>query len=156
MGSPVRAGASAAPNEAGSGLSLVPMEGQAEALDYLFMADCREGGTAGRDDDGQDEESIVSGSDISTEEDSDDAEMEDDELLATTSARRTRRRRAEAQYAGNVSEVSEHSASSPVGSGSDDQDWSGCNSSGSAAGDSDDGRSSVSSVDEEIPTNLFT
>ncbi|CBZ29815.1 metallo-peptidase, Clan MC, Family M14 [Leishmania mexicana MHOM/GT/2001/U1103] len=156
VGSPVRAGASAAPNEAGSGLSLVPMEGQAEALDYLFMADCREGGTAGRDDDGQDEESIVSGSDISTEEDSDDAEMEDDELLATTSARRTRRRRAEAQYAGNVSEVSEHSASSPVGSGSDDQDWSGCNSSGSAAGDSDDGRSSVSSVDEEIPTNLFT
>ncbi|TPP55679.1 Zinc carboxypeptidase family protein [Leishmania donovani] len=157
VGSPVRAGSPAAPNEACSGLSVVPVAGQVEALDYLFMADCREGATPAKDEDGKDEEgSIASGSEISTEEDSDDAEMEEDELLGTTSARHTRRRRSEAQYAGNASEVSEHSASSPVGSGSDDQDWSGCNSSGSTADDSDDSRSSVSSLDEEIPTNLFT
>ncbi|GET91758.1 zinc carboxypeptidase, putative [Leishmania tarentolae] len=158
VGSPLRAGSSAALSEADSGLSVVPIAGQVEALDYLFMADCREGAMPGEDEDGKDEESIASDSDISIEEDSVDAEVDDDELPAITSLKQTRRGQAEhgeTQYTRNTSKFSDLSESSPAVSGSDDEDWSGCISSGSAAGGSNESRSSVSSVDEEIPTNLF-
>ncbi|KAG5469635.1 hypothetical protein CUR178_01772 [Leishmania enriettii] len=159
-GSPTPAGAAVQPSEGGTALPVVPVAGQMEALDYLFMADSREGGALEEDEGVQgEEESSASSSDISFAEDSGDVDLEEDDLSATMSARQKRRRPAddeEAEDAGNASELSNHSSSSPSDSRSDDQDWSGFNSfAGSAAGDFGSNRSSVSSVDEEIPTNLF-
>ncbi|CAJ1034774.1 putative Cytosolic carboxypeptidase N-terminal domain/Zinc carboxypeptidase [Leishmania shawi] len=156
-GSPIAAGVSAAPSEAGTVLPVVPVAGQVEALDYLFMADCREGATLVEDgDDNDDEEGNVSGSDISFVDESVDAQLEDDDLAAVARVRQRRGRQAETEDAGNASGVSDHSASLSAGSGSDDQDWSGYDSfTSSAAGESGGNRSSVSSVDEQIPTNLF-
>ncbi|KAG5469280.1 hypothetical protein LSCM1_02495 [Leishmania martiniquensis] len=159
-GPPTPAGGAAAPSEGTGGLPFVSVAGQVEALDYLFMADCREGGVLAEDEDGQGEEDgSASSSDISFVEDSPDVDLEDDDLGTTNSARQKRRRAAddeEAEDATNASGLSEHSAFSSSDSTSDDQEWSDLNSfAGSATGDFDSNRSSASSVEEEIPTNLF-
>jgi hypothetical protein len=139
----------------------VSAAGQLDALNYLFLADQREaalreeGDVDGDgDEEEEDDQRTVDGSEVSSAVEGSDAHG--DNVLVRNAAGKGRPKKV--GYSGEGSEVGERSPSSALSdSGSDDHDWSGFNSSASSeAGDNIDvERSSASSVDDEIPTNLF-
>ena len=129
-------------------LPAVSAAGQLDALRYLFLADQREAAAQQGGDD--DEQLTIDGSELSSAVGESDTEVHRAVSKAAKKGKATRK-------AG--SDADERSPSSaPSDSGSDDHDWSGFNSETSGADDADDidvECSSTSSVEEDIPTNLF-
>ncbi|KAG5494982.1 hypothetical protein JKF63_02034 [Porcisia hertigi] len=158
-GPPVAAGAAAAPREVGIASSGVSLAGQAEALDYLFMADCREDASLMEGEAYEvEEDDSASATDAYFSDDSADDDLDDAESSVAVNAKGMSRRmagRQETEGGEDASEISDRGASFSD-SGSDDQEWSDFNSLvGSGAEEFDDNQSSGNSVEKEIPTNLF-
>ncbi|KPA76847.1 putative Zinc carboxypeptidase [Leptomonas pyrrhocoris] len=130
----------------------VSAAGQLDALNYLFLAHQRE--TAVQEgDDGDNAEDDADQRTVDGSEVWSVAEGSDTEVVGKA-GKQDREKRANR---GDNSDTGDRSpSSSSSDSGSDDHDWSGFNSSASSAEeDIDVERSSASSVDDEIPTNLF-